>query len=226
MFGSGAYGLGLHAGRASALAGAHSIQVSPKPLRYLHGRPFGAPVRPCVYWKPAPLPPSEFASIEPVRSPRPYVVLLSIGVGVFVGIGVFTFIYAKGYSYLTNDPSACANCHIMNDHFSAWQKSSHRSVAVCNDCHTPSGILPKYITKADNGFWHSVAFTTGEFPDPIRIKPRNRRITEKTCMRCHQRVVDAIISGPHQTGAGPGSNSDEEGLSCVRCHAHVGHLVR
>jgi hypothetical protein len=28
----------------------------------------------------------------------------------------YTFVYAKGYSYLTNDPGACANCHIMADH--------------------------------------------------------------------------------------------------------------
>ena len=48
-------------------------------------------------------------------------------------VGSYTFVYAKGYSYLTNDPAACANCHIMSEHFAAWTKSSHRAVAVCND---------------------------------------------------------------------------------------------
>ena len=39
------------------------------------------------------------------------VVLMAAAVllGSLVGIGGYTFSYAKGYSYLTNDPRACAN---------------------------------------------------------------------------------------------------------------------
>ena len=48
--------------------------------------------------------------------------------GLLIGVGTFTFVYAKGYSYLTNDPSACANCHIMREHYEAWTKASHRAV--------------------------------------------------------------------------------------------------
>lgn len=143
-----------------------------------------------------------------------------------MGIGAFTFIYAKGFSYLTDDPSACANCHVMNDHFSAWLKSSHQPVAVCNDCHTPSGFIPKYLTKAENGFWHSVAFTTGDFPDPLRIKPGNLEVTEEACLKCHQNVVAAIVPGPHLTGSGDRAPPEEASLSCVRCHDSVGHWVR
>ncbi len=62
-------------------------------------------------------------------------------VGVALGLGLYTFVYAKGYSYLTNDPEACANCHVMNDQYAGWVKSSHRSVAVCNDCHVPHAPL-------------------------------------------------------------------------------------
>ena len=138
-------------------------------------------------------------------------------VGLACGIGGYTFIYAKGASYLTNDPNACANCHIMQEHYDGWLKSSHRSVATCNDCHTPHNIVGKYITKADNGFWHSFAFTTGKFPDPLRIKPRNRRITENACMKCHQQIVEDIRA----TVAHSGNN-----LSCVRCHKDVGHPIR
>lgn len=154
------------------------------------------------------------------------VLFLSILAGVVVGVGAFTFIYAKGYSYLTDDPSACANCHIMDDHFDAWLKSSHQPVAVCNDCHTPSGFIPKYLTKADNGFWHSVAFTTGNFPDPLRIKPRNLEVTEEACMKCHRNIVASIVSGRHITGTGRRSAADHEQMSCVRCHGNVGHWVR
>lgn len=143
-------------------------------------------------------------------------------VGVAAGLGFFTFGYAKGASYLTNDPAACANCHVMNEHYAAWMKSSHRSVATCNDCHTPHNLIGKYTTKALNGFWHSFYFTTGQYPDPLRITPRNHRVTEQACRYCHSEIVSAIDPDPHSTGSpGPG-----EPASCVRCHAYVGHWVR
>ena len=142
-------------------------------------------------------------------------IVLGAALGLAIGIGGYTFLYAKGSSYMTNDPSACANCHIMQDYYDAWIKSSHRSVAVCNDCHTPAGFVAKYATKASNGFWHSFAFTSGRFPDPLRIKPHNREITERACRKCHGEIVDAI-------------ETHDEGpvLSCVRCHSSVGHRVR
>ena len=135
-------------------------------------------------------------------------------IGALFAIGGYTFIYAKGFSYLGHDAAACANCHGMQNHYSAWLKSSHRSVAVCNDCHTPPGFLPKYMTKAINGFNHSFAFTTGRFPEPLRITPRNEAVTEKACRHCHERIVLAI-EGPHP---------EKNRLSCIRCHSTVGHM--
>ena len=103
--------------------------------------------------------------------------ILEIAIGMVVGIGVYTFLYAKGASYLTNNPAACANCHIMQEHYDGWLKSSHRAVATCNDCHTPANFIRKYVTKASNGFWHSFAFTTGRFPtrSDQATQPRDHR---------------------------------------------------
>lgn len=137
--------------------------------------------------------------------------ILGTAIGAAVGIGAYTFVYAKGGSYMTDDPSACANCHVMNDHYSAWLKSSHRSVAVCNDCHTPSGFVAKYTTKASNGFWHSYAFTTGDFMDPLRIKPHNLEIANEACRKCHADMTASM--GLHG-----------ESVSCVSCHQYVGHM--
>ena len=81
--------------------------------------------------------------------------------GAFAGGGGFTFYYAKGYSYLSNDPVACVNCHIMREQFDSWMGSSHRNVAVCNDCHIPHTFPPKYLVKADNGFWARRSTTPG-----------------------------------------------------------------
>ncbi len=53
------------------------------------------------------------------------ILVAAVLVGLTAGIGGYTFVYAKGYSYLTNDTAACANCHIMRDHYSAWTHGSH-----------------------------------------------------------------------------------------------------
>jgi cytochrome c nitrite reductase small subunit len=140
-------------------------------------------------------------------------VFVAAGVGVLAGVGSYTFVYAKGGSYLTNDPAACANCHVMQSHYDAWVKSSHRNVATCNDCHTPHDPVGKYATKALNGFNHSLAFTTGRFHEPLQITPRNRAITEAACRYCHADVVQMI----DRSGAGA------DVLSCIRCHENVGH---
>ncbi|MBC8144109.1 MAG: cytochrome c nitrite reductase small subunit [bacterium] len=175
---------------------------------------------------------------------RTAALILASLIGITIGIGIYTFVYAKGGSYLSNDPAACANCHIMTEHFDAWAKSSHRTVATCNDCHTPPGFIAKYATKASNGFWHSFAFTTGDFPDPLTIKTHNRVVTEQACRKCHAEIVEAIEAGP---GADRAYADDEPSIdprptvgeemrlghsvastqtSCVRCHMHVGHWVR
>ena len=137
-------------------------------------------------------------------------------VGITVGIGTYTFVYARGYSYLTDDPAACANCHVMRDHYRAWTRASHRAVAVCNDCHTPPGLVPKYVTKARNGFWHSFYFTTGNYPDPVQITERKHEVTELTCRKCHAELTASIDPAHTDTGRG--------GLSCTKCHNDVGHI--
>jgi cytochrome c nitrite reductase small subunit len=143
-------------------------------------------------------------------------VVAAAAIGVAAGVSGYTFLYARGWSYLTNDPRACANCHVMQEQYDGWVKSSHRSVAVCNDCHTPPGLLGKYWTKAENGFRHSWAFTTGDFHEPIHIVPSDRAVTERACRHCHAEVVQAMLAQE--------SRSHARGFtSCIRCHGSVGH---
>ncbi len=149
-----------------------------------------------------------------LKTLAPAQIVLGAAIGLAAGVGCYTFVYAKGGSYLTNDPAACANCHIMSEYYDGWVQSTHRAVAVCNDCHTPAGLAAKYATKASNGFWHSFAFTSGRFPEPLRIKPRNREIAENACRQCHQDIVEQI----------EGAHANSAKLSCARCHSAVGHV--
>ncbi|MEP0814628.1 MAG: cytochrome c nitrite reductase small subunit [bacterium] len=138
--------------------------------------------------------------------------VLSCLLGVFAGMGSYTFYYAKGYSYLSNDPRACVNCHIMRPQYEGWQHASHHAVAACNDCHTPHDLIGKYYTKAENGYHHSKAFTLQNFHEPIKIREKNERILLHNCVRCHGEFTSEIRE--HAKGGE---------LNCVRCHADVGH---
>lgn len=134
--------------------------------------------------------------------------------GLLVLTGGYTFWYGQGASYLSNDPAACKNCHIMNDHYDGWLKASHHAVATCNDCHTPTSFIPKYLVKAQNGFLHSKGFTLQDFPEPIRIRKSNKAVLNENCIRCHDTMVSEMTA--------PRGHSDEK-IDCTHCHIVVGH---
>lgn len=140
--------------------------------------------------------------------------MLSTLVGACAGIGGFTFYYAKGSSYLSSDPKACVNCHVMQQEYDGWQRSSHHAVALCVDCHTPANIIGKYLTKAENGYFHSKAFTLQDYPDVIQMRERSRRIVNRACLKCHEAMAGEIAAH-----AGSGDEIDQ----CTRCHSGVGH---
>jgi cytochrome c nitrite reductase small subunit len=135
---------------------------------------------------------------------------LAATLGLVAGVGAYAFHYAKGASYLGNDPATCANCHVMQGHLDGWQAAPHHLVATCNDCHTPAGPISKYVVKALNGYHHSMAFTLGGYPENIRARPESRAVVEENCRRCHADLVADVAHGA--------------GVSCVRCHSSVGHL--
>lgn len=141
--------------------------------------------------------------------------LICIMIGVMIGSGVYTFRYAKGLSYLSNDPKACMNCHVMTDQYNSWVKSSHHAAATCNDCHIPHQFPMKYIAKSMNGWNHSKAFTLQDFEEPIRIKHDNLVNLQKNCVECHATLVSNI-------------NGHELALKgqarCTDCHRSVGHM--
>lgn len=155
-------------------------------------------------------------ALRGLLTPRTVLYGLAVFVlGSLIGVGFFTFIYAKGASYLTSDPAACANCHTMDEHYQAWTASSHGKVAGCNDCHSPhDNIVQKYANKGVNGFFHGLAMTTGDHPDNIRIKNYNLKITEEACLYCHADITSEMRS----------VRAHSQKQSCVSCHRTVGHL--
>ena len=146
-------------------------------------------------------------------SPPGIHLLLCAFVGVALGLGAYTFNYAEGTAYLSDEPRACVNCHVMREVYEGWLRSSHHAVATCNDCHVPHRWAGKWFSKVRNGFNHSWAFTSGDFPDPIRITRRNARVLDENCVACHTELVAPVA---------PSGLSGQE-QRCVVCHRAVGH---
>ena len=140
--------------------------------------------------------------------------VIAVMLGILLGVGGFTFLYAEGFSYLSSDPKACANCHIMQSQYDSWQKSSHHGVAKCVDCHLPHDFLGKYLAKGENGYHHSRGFTFQDFHEPIMIKAKNAAILQRNCLECHGDLVHDLVGGA-SGGAGE--------VECVHCHSGVGH---
>lgn len=143
-------------------------------------------------------------------------VVLAVLIGVLVGLGGYTLAYAQAFSYMSNEPKVCANCHIMQSQYDSWQKSSHHHVAVCNDCHLPKGFIAKYVAKGLNGFNHAKAYTLQNFAEPIAIKPFNSAIVQESCLACHRALVHEAVTAP--------GRGDE--MLCVHCHSSAGHGER
>ncbi len=104
----------------------------------------------------------------------------------------------------------------MNEQYESWERSGHRHVAVCNDCHAPHNLLGKYFVKAINGYNHSAAFTKDQFEWPIHIKSMNRKIVQNACLYCHKDITQDMNIVDHKKDY---QNSGD----CLHCHSKVGH---
>jgi cytochrome c nitrite reductase small subunit len=134
--------------------------------------------------------------------------------GAAIGISAFTVTYAGATSYLGSDPETCTNCHVMEKQYDAWRVGSHAQEATCNDCHLPhTTTLDKYLVKAEDGVIHSTKFTTGDYPENIRIRDKSRQVTNQACLYCHADMTNDLFYAM-------GADAD---LDCTRCHANVGH---
>ena len=133
--------------------------------------------------------------------------------GVILGMLVVTARVSEAYSYISDDPKACVNCHIMTTQYASWERSSHREVATCNDCHVPhENIVRKYAFKAKDGMRHSFMFTFRMEPQVIRAIPASKQAIYDNCLRCHEQKQLSRVNLLCTSGR-----------SCTDCHRYVPH---
>jgi cytochrome c nitrite reductase small subunit len=134
--------------------------------------------------------------------------------GTLVGGGLYIGRISHALSYLSDDPRACINCHIMEPMYVTWQHSSHGAVASCNDCHVPQdNVIRQYAFKASDGLRHSLLFTLRRERQVIEAIPASKRVIQENCIRCHTNIVDPVVPSVH-------TDFDR---ACVDCHREVPH---
>ena len=131
---------------------------------------------------------------------------------VVTGVGMYITNFT---AYLGDNPSTCNNCHVMDYVYEGWYHAGHQDWAVCNDCHVPHALLPKYFTKALSGYHHVTAFVSGNIPAAIRAKESSREIIQENCVRCHQETVAAMLE-----------STMEFDRYCYDCHRSAAHGER
>lgn len=143
-----------------------------------------------------------------------------IMIGILFGIGAHIFYISNAVSYLSDDPNACINCHVMTPQYATWERSSHARVATCNDCHVPQDhIVRTYYFKAMDGLRHATMFTFRLEPQVIRIKEAGRNAVQENCIRCHSNQIHPIALRAINNR----SVEDQRPGYCWDCHRDVPH---
>ncbi len=158
--------------------------------------------------------------LKAVAPPATWRFVVLILLGIFFGLILLVLHVGRATSYLSDDPSACVNCHVMAPYFATWQNSSHGRFTVCNDCHVPqNNVFEKYFFKASDGLRHSYMFTFRLEPQVIRIHEAGRNAVQNNCVRCHSNQIHPI-----SVRAITAQSIQEHGEGyCWDCHRETPH---
>lgn len=158
--------------------------------------------------------------IKKILPPPQWRTPVFILVGAMVGLGLYLAKLAEITSYMSDDPQACVNCHVMTSEYNSWMHSSHREWASCNDCHVPqNNPLVGYYFKAVDGLYHSYVFTTRQEPQVITMREPSQEVVQNNCIRCHvQQVTQAKYDGWLDN-----HTENRTDRQCWSCHREIPH---
>lgn len=153
--------------------------------------------------------------------PRNWEIPVILILGIFTGLGAYSIYLSKAWSYLSEDPKTCVNCHVMATQYVTWNHSSHREVANCNDCHVPhDNSFNKYYFKAKDGLNHASLFTIRAERQVINIAKESKEVVKENCIRCHTHLFDQSKLISQTKGNYQVHNTDRK---CWECHRDIPH---
>jgi len=141
-------------------------------------------------------------------------------IAVLVGMGIFLAKEASIVSYMSDNPQACVNCHVMTPVYNSWMHSSHRERASCNDCHVPQdNLFNKYVFKAKDGLFHSTIFTARMEPEVMFMREESEKVVQDNCIRCHvQQITQSKYYGWLEN-----HKENRTQRNCWSCHQELPH---
>lgn len=138
--------------------------------------------------------------------------IIAILTGVALGMFLFLVQFSNMPSYLSTDPKACINCHVMDTAYTSWRHSTHNQVA-CVSCHMPQdSLVDALYAKAVDGMKHAYFFTV-EDRENFGISEDGARRVQKNCVSCHTDLMQ-VSQSTHQ---------DIEARMCWDCHREAPH---
>ncbi len=127
-------------------------------------------------------------------------------ISMLLSFGILVLLGFYNHNKALQDSRFCANCHEMQDSYSAWESASHSKVP-CLDCH-------KDVSIAGNLY--------KQFMGVNRVKELKVTVNDDPCTKCH---TDARVITPPQGLLIPHNLHVQMGLSCTQCHRTVTHGV-
>ncbi len=154
--------------------------------------------------------------IPPSPWKYPVIIMLAVAVGLIITI----FKISNAASYMSDDPKACINCHIMTAEYASWLHGSHGRNTKCNDCHVPhDNIVREYYFHASDGLRHSFMFTFKLEPQVIKIHSAGQTVVQENCIRCHENLLNNVATAKVTVDM----VKHGKGKLCWDCHREVPH---
>ena len=156
-----------------------------------------------------------------ILSSRKQKIIAIIAGGIICGLGVYTAYASRFGSYLSDDPKACVNCHIMAPYYATWDHGSHSRNTTCVDCHVPhNNLVQKWTFKGMDGMRHAAVFMMNGEPQVIQAVDRSATVIMENCVRCHEQLNTEFV----KTGKISYKMAKMgEGKACWDCHREVPH---
>lgn len=155
--------------------------------------------------------------LKKISPPPEWKPIVALFLGIIAGFSIYMFYISQAWSYVSDKPETCVNCHIMAPQYATWIHSAHRG-AVCNDCHVPhNNVFNKYFFKAKDGLRHATMFTLRLEPQVIFIKEAGREVVQNNCLRCHQHTLERLKETNLM------SSMAIDNRNCWDCHRETPH---
>jgi len=138
--------------------------------------------------------------------------------GLIVFLIVVLGLGARGVA-LSNDPSFCGNCHIIEPFYRSWQDASHARRGVqCVDCHFRPGLAGR-IQGETYAALKLAQFAIGAYDQPTGAM----LVTNQNCLRCHSDMLSRQIPLPGGLSFAHETHVKKAHAECRLCHLAIGH---